>query len=134
MPRISLLRLMFSFSACAAPAEDSADTATPLPPHAWVDGDRDGFGDPDAPAFESPRPAGTVGNDRDCDDHDPDTWPGSSEVSNGRDDDCDGEVDEDLGRSASRAAAGSLFFSTDAPPPPGLLRRHRPGDRRRRDL
>ncbi|GMV44354.1 MAG: hypothetical protein AMXMBFR64_60700 [Myxococcales bacterium] len=30
----------------------------------------------------------------DCDDKDPDAWPGAAERCNGKDDDCDGEVDE----------------------------------------
>lgn len=44
------------------------------------------------------RPTGTViyASGRDCDDHRADVHPGAPEVCDGRDNDCDGEVDEGL--------------------------------------
>ena len=36
-----------------------------------------------------------TGGFEDCDDYDPDTWPGADEWCDGEDDDCDGDVDED---------------------------------------
>ncbi len=97
MPRITLLRLMFSFSACATPAEDTAVDTAPPPEVGFTgfrDADGDGYGDPASPVTGYPRPDDAVGNDRDCNDSDPDTWPGVTERHNGLDDDCDGAVDE----------------------------------------
>lgn len=59
------------------------------------DGDRDGDGFIDE-AFYNVRPDGRRNTGRDCRDSDPSTNPHGKEVCNGIDDDCDGEVDEDL--------------------------------------
>lgn len=59
----------------------------------YLDRDSDGFGAPTV-ASEWPRgdpaPAGWVTNSMDCDDHNPNVYPGAPEVPNGVDDDCDG--------------------------------------------
>ena len=78
---------------CASDLIDSGDTAVEVD-RVFLDADRDGFGRPDAPVPWYEATAMHVGNDRDCDDSDPDIWPGVSEVANGLDDDCDGLVDE----------------------------------------
>lgn len=60
----------------------------------YRDADGDGYGDPDT-AHRSPVPPDdevTTGGD--CDDADPDVHPGAVESYDGRDEDCDGEVDE----------------------------------------
>jgi hypothetical protein len=51
----------------------------------------DGFNDVDSD--------GVCQSDGDCDDTDPNVYPGAVEISNGIDDDCDGFVDETLGGS-----------------------------------
>ena len=61
----------------------------------YEDGDGDGFGDPAAPDVDCDQPPGFVPNPDDCDDADPDQYPGADELCNGEDDDCDGDVDED---------------------------------------
>ncbi len=70
--------------------EDPVDAAA-----IWfADADGDGFGDPSL-AFGScggPVP-GAVANDADCDDGRATTFPGATEYCNGRDDDCDGDID-----------------------------------------
>ncbi|MBL8953379.1 MAG: putative metal-binding motif-containing protein, partial [Myxococcaceae bacterium] len=58
---------------------------------AWRDGDGDGFGQADAGAGRCG--LGRVTNALDCDDSRASTSPDAGEVCNGRDDDCDGEVD-----------------------------------------
>ncbi len=63
----------------------------------YVDADEDGFGDPASTAQACARPEGTVPTGSDCDDADPESWPGAVEVCDGIDNDCDGERDEGLG-------------------------------------
>ena len=60
----------------------------------FTDADGDGFGDPDAPLESCDPPDGFVEDDTDCDDGDPDTFPGGIEVCDERDNDCDGLTDE----------------------------------------
>jgi hypothetical protein len=64
-------------------AEDSVSKTVT----AYEDSDGDLYGDPSPSDPEAP--AGT-----DCDDTDPDTYPGAEEIADGKDNDCDGEVDE----------------------------------------
>ena len=62
----------------------------------YEDTDDDGFGDPST-AFTDCEPGlGAVADGTDCDDADPDIFPGATEVCNERDDDCDEAVDEDV--------------------------------------
>lgn len=62
----------------------------------YPDDDQDGYGDAFAEAeIAVVPPIGTVGNAEDCDDEDPDIYPGGMELCNRKDDDCDGEIDED---------------------------------------
>ncbi|MCB9761453.1 MAG: FG-GAP repeat protein [Alphaproteobacteria bacterium] len=59
---------------------------------AWyVDGDGDGFGDPEAESWACEAPAGAVGDATDCDDADATVHPGAEEVcDDGVVNDCDG--------------------------------------------
>jgi hypothetical protein len=62
---------------------------------AWFpDLDRDGWGS-DAAIWSCAPPTGHVAQSGDCDDQSRSRSPGESERCNGRDDDCDGVVDED---------------------------------------
>ncbi|HJL24002.1 MAG TPA: putative metal-binding motif-containing protein, partial [Polyangiaceae bacterium LLY-WYZ-15_(1-7)] len=63
----------------------------------FEDADGDLHGDPRAPTSGCPGRAGfsTVGDD--CDDTEPGVWGGRAEECNGRDDDCDGAIDENVG-------------------------------------
>ena len=62
----------------------------------YADVDSDGFGDPEAvtEACVVPENHVLVGND--CDDSDPETYPAAAERCDGLDNDCDGEIDEDM--------------------------------------
>ncbi len=60
----------------------------------YVDEDDDGYGNGSLPIWDCDAFLGTVDNDEDCDDADPDQHPGAIEACNGEDDDCDGLVDE----------------------------------------
>jgi hypothetical protein len=60
----------------------------------YEDRDGDGFGDPEAVIEDCARPDGAVDAAGDCDDDDPDAWPGRAEDCDLADNDCDGDVDE----------------------------------------
>ncbi|MGK3999622.1 putative metal-binding motif-containing protein [Sorangium sp. So ce1024] len=62
----------------------------------YLDRDGDGHGDPGEPTIDcSPPPDHAVLGD-DCDDYNVSIHPGAPEVCNGRDDNCNGEIDENL--------------------------------------
>ena len=64
-------------------------------PSTWyLDHDGDGFGDGDWPMTECDAPAGYVADGTDCNDFEAADYPGAEEVCDGRDNDCDAEVDE----------------------------------------
>ncbi|MBK7759346.1 MAG: lamin tail domain-containing protein [Deltaproteobacteria bacterium] len=71
--------------------EDAIDRVT-----TYADEDEDGFGDPAAPLVACEPPAGAVDNAEDCDDGDAEVSPDGVETCDGRDEDCDGELDEGL--------------------------------------
>ncbi len=61
----------------------------------YADLDGDGFGNISISVVACDPPADFVDDFTDCDDADPDQYPGADELCNGEDDDCDGDVDED---------------------------------------
>jgi hypothetical protein len=61
----------------------------------YADADGDSYGDPSSTAKSCSRPSGYIGNKKDCDDTDSAVNPDESEVCNGVDDDCDGDIDGD---------------------------------------
>ena len=62
-----------------------------------LDADGDGFGRADLAAEACEAPDGMVQNGSDCDDEDAGIFPGSLEVCDGIDNDCDGQIDDGLG-------------------------------------
>lgn len=60
----------------------------------WWDGDADGFGDAQVPLSACVAPVGYVENSDDCDDFQPKSYPGATEVCDTLDNNCDGQVDE----------------------------------------
>ncbi|MFH1463197.1 MAG: putative metal-binding motif-containing protein [Pseudomonadota bacterium] len=70
--------------------EDAVDATTWYP-----DADGDGWGDEAAAVVACSAPSGLGEQGGDCDDADPGVHPGVDEHCDGRDEDCDGDVDED---------------------------------------
>jgi hypothetical protein len=82
---------------------DASDASTWYP-----DADADGYGDPGLPAPACTQPSGHVSDSSDCDDSDAAVSPAGTELCNGADDDCDGDVDED-----DAADAGTWYEDRD---------------------
>lgn len=61
----------------------------------YADRDADGYGDPGSRVLSDSAPSGMVVNRLDCDDEDADIYPGAPEYCDGRDENCDGEIDND---------------------------------------
>ncbi|MFT5685135.1 MAG: hypothetical protein ACI8RZ_006084 [Myxococcota bacterium] len=62
----------------------------------YADTDGDGFGNPDAPTEACEQPSGYVPIGNDCDDTNEEVYPSAPERCDGLDNNCNGEIDEDL--------------------------------------
>lgn len=92
----------------------------------YLDRDGDGYGDADTTTLACSPPPEYVAQAGDCDDFRGHVHPGAEEVCNGIDDDCDGQVDEDLEvtthyEDSDGDGYGSFFGATVMAkcPPPG---------------
>jgi hypothetical protein len=74
---------------CNGVVDDGLQTTT-----YYQDADGDGYGDASETLEACAQPPGYVTNTSDCDDNDPNQYPGAQEICNGEDDDCDGQIDE----------------------------------------
>jgi hypothetical protein len=68
----------------------------------YADADNDGYGDGGAAAAACEAPSGYTADSSDCDDSDAAISPGVTELCDGLDDDCDGDVDEDYAEELER--------------------------------
>jgi large repetitive protein len=76
----------------------------------YADTDADGFGDPNSPSASCSAPAFFVADNTDCDDGNGTISPAASELCDGLDNNCDGQVDEN---SASDAPTWYLDADSD---------------------
>ena len=74
----------------------------------YIDSDGDGYGDPSVSITQEDQPAGYVADDNDCADYDADIFPGALEVCNGKDNNCDGNVDENACGPDSQKISGRI--------------------------
>ena len=81
----------------------------------YEDADGDGFGDSDSSIESCEAPAGYVPTGNDCDDDNDTSDPGATELCDGQDNDCDGEIDEDIVTTWYPDADGDGFGEDDNP-------------------
>ena len=81
----------------------------------YLDADGDAFGSEDEPREACSQPADAVAVAGDCDDTDPTIFPGATEVCDGVDNNCDGEVDEGVTETFHADTDGDGFGNPDAP-------------------
>ncbi|WP_370476087.1 MopE-related protein [Tamlana flava] len=88
----------------------------------YQDLDGDGFGNPNMSQQSNTQPTGYVGNNTDCNDNESASFPGNTEICDGIDNDCDGQVDEGVENTYYADAdgdgygdAGSSILACSAP-------------------
>ena len=75
----------------------------------YADTDADGFGDPEQTLEACSPPSGHTASGTDCDDGNPDIYPGAVEICDELDNNCDGTTDEGIGDTWAVDADGDGF-------------------------
>ncbi|MEJ7681705.1 MAG: putative metal-binding motif-containing protein [Segetibacter sp.] len=80
----------------------------------YSDSDGDGYGNSRSSTQSCSAPAGYVSDHTDCDDNNAAFHPGATEVCNGIDDDCDGQIDEGVKTTYYRDADGDGYSNNSS--------------------
>ena len=95
---ITLISILFACVEDNKPEviEEAMDTSESdcMPNNFYLDNDSDGYGDVNALVEACEQPDGAVSDSSDCDDTDATINPAGLEVCNGKDDDCNGLIDD----------------------------------------
>jgi hypothetical protein len=75
----------------------------------YADADGDGYGDPETTIRACTQPAGYVSDNTDCADNDATVYPGAPEICDGKDNNCNGQVDESAGTTWYRDSDGDGY-------------------------
>ena len=75
----------------------------------YKDADRDGYGDPSVSKQSCKKPSGYVKNNTDCNDSNPRIHPGVSEICDGKDNNCDGQIDEGVQKTYYKDSDGDGY-------------------------
>jgi large repetitive protein len=92
----------------------------------YADSDGDGYGDVNIVLEDCNAPSGYVSDDTDCDDSDSAINPGATEICDGLDNNCDGQIDENLTQTFYPDSDGDGFgdassWISDCAAPPGYV-------------